>query len=123
MRMRKLLVVVAATCALVAVPTAVGHGQWFDTRTNTERALVRKFPPVTTARCFLVPQAFRARYGVRSQTQGGVRRWNHFWCGVHTTFDNVICFVVVHHTGRQWFQMTVTSWPVRGCSPRELAGG
>jgi hypothetical protein len=119
---RKLLIL-AAIGGLIAVPSALAHGAWFDTRTNTERALVRKFQPVTVAKCFLVPQSARARYRVRSQVQGGVRRWNHFWCGVYTEYDNDVCFVVVHHTGAQWFQITVTSWPVRGCSPRELAGG
>lgn len=108
--------------ALAVTSVAQAHGDWFDTKYGTETALERKFHRnVSTAKCWLVPARDRARFGVESQTRGGVRRWNHFQCGVYLRNDR-ICFLLAHITGSQWYQLIVTSWYYQGCSTRDLRG-
>lgn len=108
-----------ALCALAIVPMAAAHGNWFATAADTEEAIERKYAKIARASCEPLPGWARPRYGAHSQLKNGVRRWNHFYCGIVTTGGD-ICLAVAHHVGREWFQVVVTSWHTRGCSSRQI---
>ena len=101
--------VVTSALALVA-PTALAHGNYFDTAYNTERALKWKFPRILASACQPLPTWARAQYGAQSYVRGTTRIWNHFYCGVKIR-RGPICLVVVHHVARTRPGITVTSWP------------
>jgi hypothetical protein len=121
-RMKRLIVTVVALAALALPSLAAGHGTWYNTRYNTERGIYAKFPRVSVARCSPLPAWARSRYGADSFVSGGVRRWNHFFCGVYVR-SGAVCFLVFHHTSQYASQGTVTSWQRQGCSTRALRGG
>jgi hypothetical protein len=114
----RLLIVLSI--ALLLPASASAHGVWYGTAAATERRIEAKYPMVTTASCGKVPRWAWAKYGVDSFVRGDVRRWNHFYCGVYSTYLGRPCLVVAHWLGER--NVVATSWPRGGCTTRALWG-
>lgn len=111
---------VAVLIALALPASASAHGVWFYKAISAERNIVAKYPAVSAAHCSPLPTWARARYGARSFVRGGVRLWNHFYCGVYSTYLGAPCLVIFHGLGER--NIVVTSWPRGGCTTRALWG-
>jgi len=110
-----------ALCALVGAASANAHRGdiWYGTAAGTAKNIEAKYSSVSLARCWPLPESLRARYDADSYVSGGVRRWDHFECGLAIRGGRV-CFAVAHMMGQHWDQIVLTSYPYKGCSPYEL---
>ena len=117
----KLVLGAAILTSLALATGAQAHfgNIWFDTAKNTERAIEAKYPRVLAASCRPIPQHLRGRYPAHSQSDGWVRRWDHFLCGVASTTGRA-CAVIAHHTGPEQRHVVLTTFHVSGCTRRDL---
>jgi hypothetical protein len=118
--MRRTILVTAIAALATAAPASAHRGDiWFGTAAGTAKNIEAKFSSVSLARCWPLPVSLRSRYDADSYVRGGVRRWDHFECGLAIRGGRV-CLVVAHMTGREWDHFVLTSYPHKGCSPYEL---
>lgn len=118
--MRRTIILLAIGALATAAPATAHRGDiWFGTAAGTAKNIEAKYSSVSAARCWPLPPSLRDRYDADSFVRGGVRRWDHFECGVAIRGGRV-CFTVAHMMGREWDQLVLTSFPYKGCSPYEL---
>lgn len=117
--------VIALTLALLTPSTAAAHGRWYDSAANTAYAIESKYPAVIAASCRPLPEWAQSRYGADSYVnKSGTRVWNHFGCGVYSTWSRTACLTVAHLVGQTRSGIVLTSWLYggRGCTTRDLFG-
>ena len=108
-----------AAASLAASAPAHGGKLWFGTAANVAGNVKRKYPEVTSARCFALPPALRTRFNAHSTVHRDTRSWDHLACVVVPTGSDP-CVVIAHVTGREWPSFYLTSFPYRGCTPYQL---
>jgi hypothetical protein len=118
----KKLAALLAVVALCAPASAGAHygDIWFQTAARMADNIDEKYEKRGTV-CWAITPEWRARFNAHSQVDRfGTRRWDHFVCAVSSSATGNFCGVIAHQTGKEWFNIVLTSGPARGCGPADL---
>ncbi|MEJ7790745.1 MAG: hypothetical protein WKF65_02095 [Gaiellaceae bacterium] len=121
LRAALLLALSGVAAALIFVAPAGAHGNWFATAVKAGYDIDRaNYANIQEARCYAPDAEVWSRVsGVRYQYSQGFRMWNHFACRL-VTRNGDACWVVMHSTGKKWWQFTLSRYPAPdgvSCSP------
>ena len=113
---RRLIAVALVALAVPTVASAHFGGGWFTSAAAMSKNIQTRYVGVSAARCFAPPAGMQAHSYVYAD---GVRRWDHFVCGIAFT-NGKACSAIAHVTGGYWDSFYLSSTSVEGCSPYDL---
>lgn len=114
--------ILSTLVALVVAASAQAHygHVWYTTAQNASRSLRDKYDVDPKSFCVPLIASDWARYDVHYINSGFGRKYDHLVCGLWSNVTGRACIAVMHITGKQWYQVVLTSFRNRGCTPADI---